>query len=315
METRVLGRTGAAVSVLGFGGMELRGPPRAPALTDREAATLMHAVLDSGINLVDTSVDYGASEEVIGRTIGSRRAEYFLCSKCGCSVDPRAGESGPYPHDWRPEVVRAGLDQSLRRLATDHLDLLQVHMSPSRSRLEADGTVEVMQALQAEGKVRFLGMSGTLPHLPDHIAMAVFDVFQIPYSAVQREHEDLITAASAAGGGTLIRGGSARGAPADDKAWQVGPLGMAPGEGRRRWEASGIEDVLEGMSRFEFVLRFTISHPALTSTIVGTSNVEHLRANVAIVEKGPLPSDLYEEAKRRLQPGPASPTGTTPAPA
>ena len=306
METRPLGRTGASVSVLGFGGMELRGPPRAPALGDAEAATLMHAVLDAGITLVDTSIDYGASEEVIGRTLASRRGEYFLCSKCGCSLDPRAGESGPYPHDWRPEVVRAGIDQSLRRLATDHLDLLQVHMSPSRSRMEADGTVEAMQALQAEGKVRFLGMSGTLPDLPDHIAMGVFDVFQIPYSALQREHEDLITAAAAAGAGTLIRGGSARGGPAADKGWQTDPLGLPPGEGRRRWEASGIEEVLDGMSRFELVLRFTISHPALSSTIVGTSNLEHLRANVAIVEKGPLPTDLYEEAKRRLQPGPVT---------
>ncbi len=80
-------------------------------------------------------------------------------------------------------------------------------------------------------------MSGILPNLPDHLAMGVFDVFQIPYSAVQREHEELITAAAAAGAGTLIRGGAARGAPAEDKGWQQGPLGLAEGEGQRRWEA------------------------------------------------------------------------------
>ncbi len=54
------------------------------------------------------------------------------------------------------------------------------------------------------------------------------------------------------------------------------------------------------MNHFEFVLRFTLSHPALSSTIVGTSTIDHLRANVAIAEKGPLPADLYREAKRRL---------------
>ena len=54
------------------------------------------------------------------------------------------------------------------------------------------------------------------------------------------------------------------------------------------------------MSRIEFILRFTLSHPGLSSTIVGTSSMEHLRANVAFAEKGPLPADLYEEAKRRL---------------
>ncbi|MGH9086679.1 MAG: aldo/keto reductase [Acidimicrobiales bacterium] len=306
METRTLGRTGVAVTTLGFGGMELRGPPRVPALDDDHAAALMNAVLDSGINLIDTSVDYGVSEEVIGRTLAARRDEYFLCSKCGCSLDPAAGETGPYQHDWRPDNIRAGIEQSLRRLATDRLDLLQVHMSPSRSQMEADGTVEAMQELRSEGKVRFLGMSGTSPNLSDHISMGVFDVFQVPYSAVQREHEDLITAAADAGAGTLIRGGSARGAAAEDKAWQRDPLGMPPGEGRRRWDGSGIDEVLDGMSRFELVLRFTISHPALSSTIVGTSNIEHLRSNLAIVEKGALPADLYEEAKKRLQPGPGS---------
>jgi len=134
--------------------------------------------------------------------------------------------------------------------------------------------------------------------LPDHIAMGVFGVFQIPYSAVQREHEDLITA----GAGTLIRGGAARGAPAEDKNWRRGPIGLAEGEGKRRWDASGVDDLLGGMSRLEFVLRFTLSHPDLSSTIVGTSRVGHLHANLAIAEKGPLPADVYEQARRRLDP-------------
>lgn len=299
----MLGRTGVSISILGFGGMELRGPPRSPALDDRQAADLLNAVLDGGINLIDTSIDYGMSEEIIGRTLASRRDEFFLCSKCGCNLDSPAGEVGE--HDWRPENIRAGIEQSLHRLATDRLDLLQVHMSPSRSQIEADGTVEAMQALQAEGKVRFLGMSGTLPNLPGHIAMGVFDVFQIPYSAIQREHENLITLAAKEGAGTLIRGGAAKGAPAEDKGWQRDPLRTAPGEGRRRWDDSGIAGLLVDMSPFEFVLRFTISHPSLSSTIVGTSNIDHLRGNLAIVEKGPLPVDLYEEAKKRLQPRPA----------
>ncbi len=302
IETRRLGRTNTDVTILGYGAMELRGQPRAPAITDEDAGRLLGAVLDSGINLIDTSIDYGRSEELIGRCIGHRRDEYFLASKCGCPLDPPAGATPPYPHDYSAGNVRAGVEQSLRRLGTDRLDLVQVHMSPSRAQMEADHTIETLQALRDEGKVRFIGMSGILPNLPDHIAMGVFDVFQIPYSAVQREHEDLITAAAAAGAGTLIRGGAARGAPADDKAWRQGPLGLDPGVGQRRWDSSGIDGLLDGMSRFEFVLRFTLSHPALSSTIVGTSSIGHLRSNVAIAGKGPLPADLYEEAKRRLQP-------------
>jgi aryl-alcohol dehydrogenase-like predicted oxidoreductase len=303
IETRPLGRTGTDVTILGYGAMELRGRPWGPAIEDEEAGRLLNAVLDGGINLIDTSIDYGRSEELIGRYLAHRRGEYFLASKCGCLLgDPPPGATPPFPHDYSAANVRAGVEQSLRRLGTDRLDLVQVHMSPSRAQMEAAETVGTLLSLRDEGKVRFIGMSGILPHLPDQIAMGVFDVFQIPYSAVQREHEELITAAAAAGAGTLIRGGAARGGPAGDKDWRQGPLGLAQGEGQRRWESSGVQDLLAGMSRLEFVLRFTLSHPALSSTIVGTSTMDHLRSNLAIAGKGPLPADLYKEAKRRLKP-------------
>jgi aryl-alcohol dehydrogenase-like predicted oxidoreductase len=307
LEFRLLGRTGAEVSVLGYGAMELRGAPAGPSITDEDAGILLNTVLDSGINVIDTSIDYGRSEELIGRYLSGRRDEFFLASKCGCVAgDPPPPPPSPsggrqrIPHDFSPANVRAGVEQSLRRLQTDRLDLVQVHISPSREQLEADHTVETLTDLRDEGKIRFLGMSGTLPNLPDHIAMDVFDVFQIPYSIVQREHEDLITEAVLAGAGTLIRGGAARGGPAEDKEWRQGPLGMGEGVGQRRWESSGIEELLGGMSRIEFVLRFTLSHPGLSSTIVGTSSLDHLESNLAIAEKGPLPDEVYTEAKRRF---------------
>ena len=299
--TRPLGKTGYSVTILGYGAMELRGAPRAPEISDEDAGRLLNAVLDGGINIIDTSIDYGRSEELIGRYLSSRRGEFFLASKCGCPLSsPPPPATPPYPHDYSPANVRAGVEQSLRRLQTDHLDLVQIHISPSRAQLEADDTLATLAALRDEGKVRFLGMSGTLPNLPDHIAMGVFDVFQIPYSALQREHEELISRAAAAGAGTFIRGGAARGAPAEDKDWSKGPSGVAEGEAQRRWEASGIDEILGGMSRFEFTLRFTLSHPGLSTTIVGTSRLDHLASNIAIAEKGPLPVDVYEEAKRRL---------------
>ena len=304
IERRPLGRTGTEVTILGYGAMELRGQPRGPAITDEAAGQVLNAVLDAGINLIDTSVDYGRSEELIGRYLGHRRDEYFLASKCGCPLDLPTGTPPPYPHDYRPANVRAGVEQSLRRLGTDRLDLVQVHMSPSREQLEQDQTIGTLQSLRDEGKVRFIGMSGILPNLPDHLAMGVFDVFQIPYSALQREHEELISAAAAAGAGTLIRGGAARGTLAADKTGQPGPIGLPPGAGQERWAAAGLDGLLDGMSRMEFVLRFTLSHPGLSSTIVGTANPEHLRANLAVAGRGPLPGDLYAEALSRL-PAPA----------
>jgi aryl-alcohol dehydrogenase-like predicted oxidoreductase len=300
--TRTLGRTGADVTILGYGALELRGGPRGPEVGDEDAGRLLNAVLDGGINLIDTSPDYGGSEDLIGRHIGRRRDEFFLASKCGCLIELPTDVPPPYPHDYSPANVRADVEQSLRRLRTDRLDLVQVHMSPSKAALEENHTIETLTALQDQGKIRFIGMSGILPNLPEHIAMNVFDVFQIPYSALQREHEDLITEAVATGAGTLIRGGAARGAPAADKNWRTGPIGLAAGEGQRRWDSSGLEDLLasSGLTRMEFVLRFTLSHPGLSSTIVGTANLAHLHGNIAVAERGPLPDDLYAEAKKRL---------------
>ena len=299
---RTLGGTGADVTILSYGAMELRGGPRGPEITDEDAGRLLNAVLDAGLNLIDTSPDYGRSEELIGTHIGHRRDEFFLASKCGCPLELPAATPPPYPHDYSPGNVRADVEQSLRRLRTDHLDLVQVHMSPSQATLEQNHTIETLKDLQAEGKVRFTGMSGILPNLPDHVAMGVFDAFQIPYSALQRDHEELITRAAAAGAGTLIRGGAARGAASEDKNWQTRPLGQDPGVGQRNWEASGLAELLSeaGLTNMEFVLRFTLSHPGLSTTIVGTSNPAHLASNIAIAERGPLPGDLYDEAKKRL---------------
>ena len=270
-----------------------------------DANRVLNAVLDAGINFIDTSPDYGMSEELIGEHISSRRDEFFLASKCGCLVDPPPREPGQMipPHVFTPENIRAGVEQSLRRMRTDHLDLVQFHISPSRETLEENGAVEALQELRDEGKTRFIGMSGTLPNLADHIAMGVFDVFQIPYSALEREHETSISDAAGAGAGTIIRGGVARGAPekpADTFAQYPERMREALERRRDRWSEADLDDLLDGMSRMEFMLRFTLTHPEMHTTIVGTSNLDHLAANVEAATKGPLPRDQYDAATERL---------------
>src|SRR5689334_3873398 len=120
LPTRVLGRTGMQGTQLGYGAMELRGAPRAPVVDDAPAEKVLRAVLAGGINSTDTSIDYGLSEERIGGTLGSRRSEFYLASKCGCAVNPPAG--GRPDHVFTRENVLAGVEQSLRRLRTDYLD-------------------------------------------------------------------------------------------------------------------------------------------------------------------------------------------------
>src|SRR5580693_4660582 len=111
--TRVLGRTGIEVSVLGYGAMELRGQLSGPASTDEDAGRLLNELLDAGVNLIDTSVDYGRSEELIGRHLGPRRSEFSLASKCGCPLSLPPGESMMGTHDYSAANVRAGVEQSL----------------------------------------------------------------------------------------------------------------------------------------------------------------------------------------------------------
>ena len=107
----------------------------------------------------------------------------------------------------------------------------------------------------------------------------------------------MITKAAETGYGTIIRGGVARGAPEDWNRFYY----MVPSETMKdRWEVAKLDEMLEGMTRMESTLRFTLSHPGLSTTIVGTKNPDHLRANVEAAIKGPLPAEALAEAKQRL---------------
>jgi aryl-alcohol dehydrogenase-like predicted oxidoreductase len=275
--------------------MELRGAPRGRDTTEQQAERILNAALDAGINFVDTSIDYGVAEERIGRYISHRRDEYYLATKCGCLTGdlvanpPAARSDGRSSHVFTPENIVRGVEQSLRRMNTDHIDVLQFHSSPSKTQLQEHGALDCVLDLKQQGKIRFIGVSGTIPNLSDQIAMGVFDEFQIPYSALQREHEDLIAEASKAGAGIVIRGGAAKGGPGKEEGafWQT-------------WQRVGLDDLIGDMDRMEFILRFTYTNPDLDTTIVGTTNPDHLQANVDALLKGPLPDDLYQEAKRRL---------------
>jgi aryl-alcohol dehydrogenase-like predicted oxidoreductase len=288
LPTTAFGKTGLQVSRLGFGAMEIRGTRiwgGRPA-SEEQAQTILNAVLDAGINFIDTANDYGRSEELIGKTIAHRRGEYYLATKCGCKVTRRDDHSDDTPHVWTKENLYRGLHESLQRMKTEVIDFMQLHNPPVEECVKGN-LVEVMQEMRAQGKVRHIGISTTLPHLPTYMGVSTF---QIPYSALD-EHE--IGSLSPLGGiGTIIRGGVARGEP-----------GAGLGQ-ENRWqyfEKAKLDELrASGESRTSFLLRFTLSHPHVHTIIAGTLNPEHLKENIDAINHGPLSPEIYIEAKRRL---------------
>ena len=275
LETNEFGNTGLQVTRLGYGAMELTECP------EDLANDLLNLVLDSGVNFIDTSIDYGDSEKLIGKFISHRRSEFFLASKCGCPVGFEKD------HVFTKDNITNGINQSLKLLKTDYLDLVQLH-NPINNDIEENDVIQTLLDIKKDGKVRFIGTSSFLPFLPDHVAMGVFDTFQIPYSALNREHEKLITSASKSGAGTIIRGGVSKGEFGRNREWE-------------NYSKSNLDDLLdEGESRTAFLLRFVLSHPHLNTTIVGTKNLEHFKENINTANKGKLSEDIYEEAKKRL---------------
>lgn len=292
MDKAILGRTGLEVTKLGFGAMEIRGPRvwNGRPATDEQSEKILNAVLDAGINFIDTAYDYGRSEELIGRYISHRRHEYILATKCGCTLVDH-GDHDETPHVWTRDNLLHNIDASLRRMKTDYIDVWQLH-GPSVQQAEEGQLVDVLKEVQATGKVRWIGISSYLPHLPAYIASGDFDTFQIPYSALEREHENLIAQAGLGGAGVIIRGGVGRGEPG---------LGLGAADRWDAWDAAKLDELLEeGETRTGFLLRFTLSHPQLATTIVGTLNPAHLAENAKDAARGVLPADVYAEAKRRL---------------
>ena len=277
-----LGRTGIEVARLGFG-------TAMGGLIERDQwRQLLHAVLDRGINFIDTANDYGTgwgrpAEEMIGQYLEGRRHEYHIATKCGCA---------PGGHVWTRENLFRGLHESLERLRTDYIDVMLLH-NPTVDECEGGELVRALEDMRQQGKVRWIGASTNLPEVATFLQWGVFDTLQLPYSALERDHEDWISRAARKGIGTIIRGGVAQGAPEVGKGalerWQV-------------YERAALDAIRPGgESRTAFMLRYTLSHPDIHTIIVGTRSVEHLDENVRAARRGPLPADLRAEIDRRLE--------------
>jgi len=299
MQRKILGRTGLEVTQLGYGSMGLRGPRTwgVRVVDDDAADRFLNAVLDAGINFIDTAPDYGASEDRIGRFIGGRRSEYFLATKCGCVYSQR-GDQLELDHVWSTDVVQRNLETSLQRLRTDSIDILQFHGGDAET-LQRAGLIDLLVSLRQQGVIRFLGISSSLPQLPALIELNVFDTFQIPFSCLAPQHQDVINLAAQTGAGIILRGGIAQGGP--DAEIQRPALNDV-------WVKGRLDEVLPpGMTRAELILRYTLSLPNCHTVIVGTCNPQHLTDNLVAANRGPLPAELVAEIALRVSAAQSSP--------
>lgn len=164
MEYRLIKPLGKKVSAIGFGAGQIGGSE----YSEKEAEILLNQILDLGINFIDTARGYGLSEERIGRYLSHRRAEYILSTKVGYMVEGRA--------DWTYDCVQAGVDQALRQLRTDTIDIVHLH-SCSRNILEHNRVIDALEEAKTAGKIRAIAYSGENEDLEWALRSKRFDSF------------------------------------------------------------------------------------------------------------------------------------------
>ena len=191
MKTRQLGTNGPELTVIGFGSWVIGGPwlyGWGP-VDDNESVKAIRTALDRGINWIDTAAAYGFghSEEIVAKALAGTREDVFVATKCGLVPD---GKGGAYRNS-KPASIRREVEESLRRLRRDRIDLYQIHWPDKSVPLEESwGT---MVRLKEEGKVRFIGLSNyDVPMLERCRRVAPVQSVQPPYSMLRREVESEI---------------------------------------------------------------------------------------------------------------------------
>jgi len=291
METRALGKTGLNVSRLGIGLAEIGFE-----LTLEEvnhAAQVLNTALDNGITFLDTSACYDISEELIGRTIAHRRDEYVLATKTGHVTGGYDGEA------WTTQTVRDSIDRSLKRMKTDHLDLVQLH-SCGIDILERGDVIKVLQDAKRAGKTRFIGYSGDNDAALWAIESGIFDTLQTSFNLVdQNARLNLFGPAKARDMGIICK------RPIGNGAWgaKKSPSDYAANYFERAQKMLALGP-LPGMPehRILLALGFAFAHDHADVFIVGTRNPAHLKANIDWVDTQlPIAPEAVAELHRRFE--------------
>lgn len=303
---RPFGRTGLRVSVIGFGAASYWGKK---LFSEQQAIRLVHEAVERGVNLFDTGSSYsgGNAEARLGRALaGLDRSQLVISSKVGT----RLGAWGRAYKDFRPAQVRRVVEQSLRNLGLERLPLLHLH-GPSLENLQPE-LLDCLESLRDEGLVRFLGVNSfDLDVIARAGELSLFDGVMVDYNVLRADREPLISRLTHAGRGVLAAGALANAVIGNRLLKVRGPRDvwylLRALRHRRR-------DLVRGMSyRFigstpgwttsQVALGFVLANPEISSAMIGTTSVEHLRENLSVATRA-----LPEPVLARIQSiGPSSP--------
>jgi aryl-alcohol dehydrogenase-like predicted oxidoreductase len=283
MEKRKFGNTGLEVSILGFGAMHLGSAHVDDAVADK----MLNEVLDLGVNLIDTARAYGKSEWQIGQFISHRRSEFILSTKVGYDVQ--------WQPDWSYEAITGGIEQALKLLKTDYIDIVHLH-SCSLDILERGDVIRGLEDMKKAGKVRFIAYSGENEALKYAVLSGKFDSFQASVNICdQRIIENALPEIVKGGFGMIAK------RPIANAPWRHDspPVGHHSAEYWHRLKKMNLDPL--GMDWLELALRFTAYTEGVSTCIAGTASMEHFMKNMQAIEKGALAPDIIQYLRTEFQ--------------
>ncbi|HEX8322372.1 MAG TPA: aldo/keto reductase [Tepidisphaeraceae bacterium] len=303
MNQRTLGRTGFQVSELGFG-----AAPAAFLKADAaEAAAMLNGLLDQGLSLIDTATSYPGSQAFIGQHLSARRGEFTLVSKVGGKF---RGVDAP---DWSAAVVTAAVDNALKELKTDHVDVMLLHSCDLDTLKKGEALAALAEAREA-GKIRFAGYSGDNEAAAYAAGLPDVAVVETSINIVDQLNIDLVLPVAVEKNvGVLVK------RPIANAAWKD----LAEQKGMYQKYASVYTDRLKQMNLTPadlglsgdpaevwpgIALRFTLGLPGVTCALVGTTKVANAQKNIDAIDQGPLAADVVQKIRDAFKR--ADPQGT-----
>lgn len=302
MNYRMLGRTELCVSAIALGTVELgmdygiQAPGHFGRPSENEAATLIDSALAAGVNLIDTARAYGESEAVLGRLLKRHRHMSVLATKASAHLSDGTVPTGAALQ----QHISAQLEQSLRMLQTDYVDIWQIHNVDDRVLAEQETLATTFAAMRQAGKIRWCGGSFYGAALPEQaLQRNLFDVIQVTYSVLdQRITDRVLPLAHEHNVGVMVRSVLLKGA-LTERADHL-PEHLAVLRSLSRDFRHLVEHYAPQLTPAQAALAFALAHPQIHSALVGVRTAEELESNIAAATATLVPELLRDLTGMRV---------------